>query len=156
MTEYRDEDAPQMRPYDWMDRPGGNKLEKLQAAGRTASERETAEQLALLLKAYPNAGSADREIFGALLIEDVASMQPAIGDIHEACRWLRRTSRFLPTIAEVIEALSLAQEQRLTWIRSIPKPASTAPIEPPKPQLERHHQVANDLVPDAELAALPL
>lgn len=155
LTVWRNESAPYLAPYDWINRPVGNKLEKLRAAGRPASERETAENLALLLKAFPNAGAADGEIFGAMLVEDIAAMQPTIGDLQEACRWLRRTSRFLPTISEVLEALSLAREQREMWISSMPYPKSTAPLEPPKPQLEHRQDVSGVVVLDGDRVALP-
>jgi hypothetical protein len=142
MTTWRDEDAPRPRqPYHWVHSHVGNKLERLQADSRPATDLEVAEQLARLIGCF-NASSADNEVYGAELIDLVAEAKPTIGDIQEARRWLLRTSVFRPAIAEVLNALSLAQEERLLWIRSIPKPASTAPLEPPKPQIE-HKQAIN-------------
>jgi hypothetical protein len=150
MTICRDENAPYIQPYDWCSRQSSI-LERLDAAGRPATKREMAEQLALLLKAFPNASSADGEIFGALLLDDVASREPTIGDLEEACRWLRRTLRFLPTIAEVLDALHHATEARLMWVRSTPKPKSA--IEPPKPQIDYQQAINIDVVLDNDKAA---
>jgi hypothetical protein len=154
MTVWRDEDAPRPRqPYHWVRSHVGNKLERLQADSRPATDLEVAEQLARLIGCF-NASSADNEVYGAELIDLVAEAKPKIGDIQEARRWLLRTSVFRPAIAEVLAAISLAQEERLLWIRSIPKPKSA--IEPPTPQLEHRQAVQIDLVIDDDLAALPL
>lgn len=87
-------------------------LNDLQQLGRPASMLEIGKQLAILVKCYPNAGSADGEIYGRMLIEDVAAMQPSIGDIDAACRHLRRTSKFTPAISEVLEAIAEAKHHR--------------------------------------------
>ncbi len=46
-------------------------------------------------------------------------MQPSIGDVEGACRKLRRTSRFCPTIAEALEALEAAKQHRHSITRQI-------------------------------------
>lgn len=85
-------------------------LDDLRALARPATKLEIAKQLAILVKCYPNIGTADGgEIYGRLLIEDVAAMQPSAADVEGACRKLRRTSRFCPVIAEVLEAISQAK-----------------------------------------------
>jgi hypothetical protein len=112
--------APQ--PYDRLWSARHWDVDQLRALATPATELEIAKHLALLLKAYPNAKAADGEVFGAMLIDDVAATRPSIGDIQEACRYLRRTSKFLPTIAEVLEAVATARESRLTLTRSIAPP----------------------------------
>jgi hypothetical protein len=87
-------------------------LEELRILARPATKLEIAKQLAVLVMCYPNAGTADGEVYGRMLIEDVAAMQPSIGDVEGACREVRRTSRFCPTIAEVLEALEAAKNHR--------------------------------------------
>jgi hypothetical protein len=87
-------------------------LEQLESLAAPATKTEIAKHLALLVKSFPNAGSADCEVYGRMLIEDVAADLPAIGDIEDACRQIRRTCRFLPTIAEVIEAIRVAKSRR--------------------------------------------
>jgi hypothetical protein len=88
-------------------------LDDLRALAQPATKLEIAKQLAILVKCYPNIGTADDgAVYGRLLIEDVAATQPSIGDLENACRQLRRTSRFCPVIAEVLGALEAAKHQR--------------------------------------------
>jgi hypothetical protein len=94
-------------------------LDDLRALARPASKLEIAKHLAVLVKSFPNAGSADGEIYGRMLIEDVGAMQPAIGDVEAGCRNLRRTSKFLPAIAEVLDALGEAKGKRSDRTREI-------------------------------------
>lgn len=95
-------------------------LEDLRNIARPATKIDIAKQLAVLVKCYPNIGTADGgEVYGRLLIEDVAAMQPSIGDIEGGCRQLRRTSRFCPTIAEVLQAIGEATQHRLEITRNV-------------------------------------
>lgn len=75
------------------------------AAERPATTREIAVTLGRLLKAFPNAGKADVETFGELLVGDVIDVRPSIAAVVQGCTKLRRTCKFLPNIAEVLEAL---------------------------------------------------
>jgi hypothetical protein len=118
--------APRSYADLWRD----GRWEETKTLARRATELEIAQCLALLLKAYPNASGADGEIFGATLIEDVVLAEPAIGDIQEACKYLRRTSKFVPTIAQVLEALWEAKQERDVATRSI-APITTAIAKPP-------------------------
>jgi hypothetical protein len=85
-----------------------------------ATHDDVACQLAALVAAFPN-GRAD-ELFGKILVSDVGALEPSIGALDAACRLLRRTSKFLPAIAEVCSmieckessfALALKMLQRL-------------------------------------------
>jgi hypothetical protein len=87
-------------------------LRELQNLGRPATKVEIAKDLALLVKSYPNSGTTDGEVYGRMLIEDVAAEQPAIGDLAPACRNIRRTSKFLPSISEVLQAIAGAKNRR--------------------------------------------
>jgi hypothetical protein len=118
------------QPFGWLWAKlmaGRLSREELTALAKPATELEIAQHLALLLKARPTAKAADGEIFGAKLIEDVAAMKPAVGDLIEACRHIRRTSKFLPTIAEVLDALVAVSEERVTLTRSISVPVKQTP-----------------------------
>lgn len=78
----------------------------LGSASRPATKDEIAKQMAGLLACFPG----NREpIFGRVLCEDVGALQPSIGGLESACRSLRRTCTFMPVIAEVIEAVQLAE-----------------------------------------------
>src|SRR6266851_3245419 len=86
--------------------PAADKLcARLAKLSKLATKIEIANHLALLLKSFPNAGKDDATVFGRMLCEDVAAQQPTIGGLEAACRHLRRTNRFIPVIAEVLEAL---------------------------------------------------
>jgi hypothetical protein len=87
-------------------------LEELHNLGKPATKTDIAKHLALLVKSFPNAGSADCTVYGRMLCEDVAADQPSASDIEAACRKIRRTSKFLPTISEVLEAIGEAKSHR--------------------------------------------
>ncbi len=87
-------------------------LARIQQLSAPASKVQIANHLALLLKSFPNAGKDNAEVFGRMLCEDVGAQQPTIGALEAACRVLRRTSRFIPTIAEALEALTAAEESQ--------------------------------------------
>jgi hypothetical protein len=82
---------------------------KFDALRKPASKVQIANHLGLLVKSFPNVGKGDIEIYGKILPHDVAAQRPTVGAIEAACRHLRRTARFIPTIAEVISALSDAE-----------------------------------------------
>jgi hypothetical protein len=67
-----------------------------------------------LIACYPT--QADVAIFVAFAIEEVAVELPTVYTLAAACRELRRTKTFRPSIAEIIEALNARQS---SWIRSI-------------------------------------
>jgi hypothetical protein len=75
------------------------------ALRQPASELELQSHLAVLVGSFPNAPKSDLTIYGAALLEDVADMKPSRYAIMRACRQLRRTTRFLPIISEVLEAV---------------------------------------------------
>jgi hypothetical protein len=87
-------------------------LTEMETLARPATKAEIAQHLAIMLKAFPNSGNADREAFVRILAEDVGASQPSLGVLDVACRKLRRTARFMPTINETLEALVEATEER--------------------------------------------
>jgi hypothetical protein len=102
------------QPYDELYNHSRWNLDELKALSLPATKLRIAKCLALLVKSFPNAGSADAEIYGGMLLQDVVAAKPTIGDIEETCRHIRGTSKFLPTIAEVLETLATAKETRQT------------------------------------------
>ena len=56
---------------------------------------------------------------GRMLCEDVGAQQPTIGALEAACRELRRTSRFIPAISEVLTALAAAEESQIKIISTL-------------------------------------
>jgi hypothetical protein len=69
-----------------------------------------AEQVGLLLGSYPNAVPHDPEAYVLMMIEEIALAEPDAIDLEMACRRLRRTLKFPPTIPEVIEAIEKARD----------------------------------------------
>lgn len=68
--------------------------------------------IAALLGSFPNANPHDPGVYTKLLIEEVAAAQATVSELQSACSKLRRTSTFLPTIAEVLKEL---KEQSNIW-----------------------------------------
>lgn len=84
---------------------------RFEALVAPATKRDLANHLGVLVKSFPNAGRDNAEIYGRMLLEDVGAQQPSVGAVEAACRHLRRTSTFLPTIAEVLNALGESKKQ---------------------------------------------
>jgi hypothetical protein len=145
MTVWRDENSEYRAPYDFKKSPTESEIK---AWARPATEKEMAERLLLLVKAFPNVSTSDGEVYGATLINDVAATEPAIGDLEEACRYLRRTLKFLPTIAEVLDALYEAKQQRKAHFGHLePKPRLVLipkPSTPPTARIERRQTIPQD------------
>jgi hypothetical protein len=80
---------------------------ELNRAMAPATHDDIAYQLAALVAAFPN--SRADELYGRILVADVGALQPSVGAIGAACRELRRSSKFLPAIAEVCAALADAE-----------------------------------------------
>jgi hypothetical protein len=80
--------------------------EGLYSRARPASFEEVRRQLQILIGAFPNAGRHDLSIYGVALLEDVLAVQPSIGVLTDACKRLRRSNRFVPTISEVLAAFA--------------------------------------------------
>lgn len=94
-------------------------MAEITKATSPASVAETKTELALLVGAFPNASKGDLRIFGRMLVEDVAAQRPCVAALALACRRLRRTARFVPTIAEVLEAIAAAEVDVLLRARTL-------------------------------------
>lgn len=104
----------------------------LAPALRPASEQEIAAFLAQLLKAFPNAGKEEASAFGRLLLEDVIDQKPSMGAMEAGCRQVRQTSKFLPSISEVLEAVREAEavlQASLTRASELPKIAEEFEVQ---------------------------
>ena len=65
-----------------------------------------------LLGAFPNANPADPKVFVSTLIDDMAGCDASLVVIEAAVRKVRRTMKFLPSIAEVLEAI---RDEETAW-----------------------------------------
>jgi hypothetical protein len=69
--------------------------------------------IALLLASFPNANPGNSETYVGMMVEEVmAEDDVSLVVLESACSQIRRTSKFPPTTAEVIEAI---QEQAELW-----------------------------------------
>jgi hypothetical protein len=82
---------------------------ELEALSRPATKVEIAEHLVVMLKGVPKAPAPD---YVRILAEDVGASQPSIGTLDLACRNVRRTTTFIPTINQVLKALAAAAKER--------------------------------------------
>jgi|tagenome__1003787_1003787.scaffolds.fasta_scaffold20960990_5 hypothetical protein len=92
---------------------------QLNEAARPATQQETKRQLQVLIGSFPNSGKNDLAIFGVALLKDVCQEKPGIAALTNACRSLRRTNRFVPTISEVLTALAHETQRRQTAIAAV-------------------------------------
>jgi hypothetical protein len=68
--------------------------------------RVVSEQIALLIGAYPNAVPHNPKIYVRLLVEEIVAAAPSAVALESACRIIRRTKKFPPTIEEMLSLLS--------------------------------------------------
>lgn len=96
----------------------GAAVRELKLQSRPASQIEVKRQLQILMGSFPNAPNKDLQLYGTALVEDVLNERPSILALSNACRTLRRTSRFLPTISEVLGALENEMSRQLDRIEA--------------------------------------
>lgn len=75
----------------------------------TITRNDVKREIGFLLAAFPNTARTDLAAFGRLACEDVWALQPGRIALETACRQLRRTAKFVPTISEILETLARVQ-----------------------------------------------
>lgn len=91
----------------------------------TISPSAVTREVALLVAAFPNAAPTSPEIFISTLSYDLVDLRIPDAIVAEACRKLRRTSKFVPSISEVVaEAEQLLDQWRL--VETLPERAAKA------------------------------
>lgn len=83
----------------------------LERVSTRASREDIAAALGTLIAAFPHSQKVDLRLFGRILSADVAALEPTIFAIDAACIRLRQSCRFIPTIAEVLAAISSAESE---------------------------------------------
>ena len=83
----------------------------LRDATEPASDEDISAELLRFVGAWPNASHGDLASYGAQLAQDVIDRQPCRYALGTALRHLRQTSRFLPSIAEVLGEIDRAQSR---------------------------------------------
>lgn len=98
--------------------PADNEVERLRCAVDAAlaisTEASAKRHIGELIGAFPNSNPTSPEIFMRAFLEDILEAGIPDAILHTTCRELRRTMRFLPTIAEF---LAVAENQRAHWQR---------------------------------------
>lgn len=83
-------------------------VEFARSLSRPATKAEIKRNLQILVGSFPNAAKADLSIYGRALALDVMDGGPCIEALTAGTRVVRQHSRFLPTIADVLD-----------WVRPI-------------------------------------
>ena len=91
----------------------GRRVALMQAL-QPASMSELQQQVTPFPTAWPNASGADLAGYGAQLAMDVVDRRPSHYALVEGLRHLRQTSRFLPSIAEVMGAIDAVEDRLRT------------------------------------------
>jgi hypothetical protein len=102
-------DGEVRRAISWAEQHAGElaaRSRSLERAMRPATEKEIGQSLLFLGGAFPNAGKIDLTAFGELFMQYVRDAAPSLIVLQAACDRVIRTSRFLPTISEVLEAIA--------------------------------------------------
>lgn len=105
--------------------------DEVRAIGRVATSDEVKRFLQMLVSAWPNASQGDLAGFGLQLRSDVEQQRPSVYALQAAAKQLRRTSKFLPAIAEVLDALEAADKHitaAVTTIDRIPAALNAARV----------------------------
>lgn len=93
--------------------------DQVKALGRVASSAEVKRFLLMLVSAWPNASQGDLAGFGLQLRSDVEDQRPSVYGLQEAAVKLRRSSKFLPSIAEVLDAIEAADKRIVVAVTTI-------------------------------------
>lgn len=72
---------------------------------------EVSKALAALLGSFPTSNIPQPTVFTLAMLDDVLSEQPSWLALESACRHLRRTQKFMPSITEVLAVLKDEQER---------------------------------------------
>jgi hypothetical protein len=91
----------------------------LRPAIQPATLKQIKDHIGGLIACFPT--QQDVTVFVAFAIEDVAAEQPSMYALAAACRELRRTKTFRPSIPEILEALNAKDcAGTVRWFAGIP------------------------------------
>jgi hypothetical protein len=76
------------------------------------TEERVHMHIRMLLASFPNANPGNAEAYLGAMVEEVLAAFPSVPALESACSHIRKTVKFPPTIAEVIEAID---EQNDLW-----------------------------------------
>jgi len=135
------------------------------------TEERVRAAIALLLASFPNANPGNSEAYVGMMVEEVmAEDDVSLVVLESACSQIRRTSKFPPTTAEVIEAIRVQAElweprldaihfcarNAVGWIRDELNAATELVAAATAEREERARIAAEKKRADDELRAQPL
>lgn len=85
---------------------------RLAEARKPATSAQVQEQLILLVGVFGSSNGPDPRVYAPLLPQDVRAASPTLIALVAACCRLRRTRKWLPMIADVLEAI---REEEARW-----------------------------------------
>lgn len=105
-------------------------IHELENVRGRASHREIAGNLALLVQAFPYPPKTNLTSYGQQLMEDVCFREPSLFALYATCGELRRKSRFLPAIGDVISTIDEYEKVLAHRIQNLRRlPAAIADFE---------------------------
>lgn len=72
------------------------------------------KMLALLVGSFPTSNLPDAAVFTRVMLDDVLARDPDFLSLEGACRKLRQTQKFMPSISEIIEAI---KAEKAAWAK---------------------------------------
>ena len=127
------------------------RLATLATGEQPATAAQVRQAIGALIDGYPNASPHAPVAYVETLVFEAARVKPGVAAITGACATLRRSTRFAPSAAELLEALESATNwlkaarsclertatQRVALAAALPSPPATSP-----PADARAHSVA--------------
>lgn len=74
-----------------------------------ASHSDIALEVSKLAGSYPSASRQDLSAYARILCDDIADARPTVQALRAAMKQLRQSSRYLPSVAEVLMALKVTK-----------------------------------------------
>ncbi len=112
---------------------------------------QTTALVGMLLDAFPNGRPANLSAYADSLVHDLLDMRFSPAVVAMACRSIRRGSKFLPSVAEMVEAAESAKEKLSLAIRQANHTAGA--MEKAKAILIKAEAAMRDASPTTEAAA---
>jgi len=88
---------------------------------KPAEPNEIRRALQHLIGSFPNSSKKEYlSIYGITLFDDVVATKPSLGTLDKACRRLRWSSEFLPSIKAVLDALEAVKSETVSLVDTAP------------------------------------
>ena len=99
MARSRDDWIDPSEPPDWRDEDGD------------VQRAQVSKMLAIFMGSFPTSNIKQPQIFTMQLLDDVMEREPSYAVLESTCRALRRTQKFMPSIAEFVAELDKQEDE---------------------------------------------